>query len=62
MHALVAEAYEQVKALLSAHRPTLDRVAQELRRQETLDAKQLSQILMETGVDPKHLPTQAGQD
>ncbi|HEX8036655.1 MAG TPA: ATP-dependent zinc metalloprotease FtsH, partial [Ktedonobacterales bacterium] len=47
---LVQSAYQQVKQLLTDHRVTLERVAQELRRHETLDAKQLSQILIETGV------------
>jgi cell division protease FtsH len=47
---LVQTAYQQVRMLLEAHRPTLNRVAEELRRHETLDAKQLSQILVETGV------------
>src|SRR5262249_40180759 len=35
---------------LTEHKATLERVAQELRRHETLDAKQLSQILLETGI------------
>ena len=47
---LVQTAYQRVKMLLDAHRPTLDRIAEELRRQETLDARQLAQILVETGV------------
>jgi cell division protease FtsH len=47
---LVQTAYQQVKMLLEGHRATLDRIAEELRRHETLDAKQLSQILIETGV------------
>ncbi|HEY7832172.1 MAG TPA: ATP-dependent zinc metalloprotease FtsH [Ktedonobacterales bacterium] len=47
---LVQTAYQRVKLLVDAHRPTLDRIAEELRRQETLDSKQLSQILIETGV------------
>ncbi|MGZ3676236.1 MAG: AAA family ATPase, partial [Ktedonobacterales bacterium] len=47
---LVQSAYQQVRQLLTDHRVTLERIAQELRRHETLDAKQLSQILMETGV------------
>jgi hypothetical protein len=36
--------------LLAEHKVTLERIAQELRRQETVDAKGLSQILVETGV------------
>jgi cell division protease FtsH len=47
---LVQTAYQQVKNMLGEHRATLERIAQELRRQETIDAKQLSQILVETGV------------
>ncbi|HEU5342774.1 MAG TPA: ATP-dependent zinc metalloprotease FtsH [Ktedonobacterales bacterium] len=49
-HQLVESAYKQVKALLTEHRVTLERIALELRRHETLDAKQLGQILVETGV------------
>jgi cell division protease FtsH len=47
---IVQSAYQQVRLLLQAHRPTLDRIAEELRRHETLDAKQLNQILIETGI------------
>jgi cell division protease FtsH len=47
---LVQTAYQKVRLLLEAHRTTLDRIADELRRHETLDAKQLTQILVETGV------------
>jgi cell division protease FtsH len=47
---LVQTAYQQVRNMLSEHRVTLERIAQELRRQETVDAKKLSQILVETGV------------
>jgi len=47
---LIDEAYTLVRKLLSDHRTTLQRIAQELRRHETVDAKQLSQILVETGV------------
>jgi cell division protease FtsH len=47
---LIDDAYTQVRQLLSDHRATLQRIAQELRRHETVDAKQLSQILVETGV------------
>ena len=42
--------YERALELLSTHRTTLDRIAQELRRQETIDARQLQQILEETGI------------
>jgi cell division protease FtsH len=47
---LIDDAYAQVKRLLTDHRVTLERIGQELRRHETVDAKQLSQILIETGV------------
>jgi cell division protease FtsH len=47
---LVQTAYQRVKHLLEGHRTTLDRIADELRRHETLDARQLTQILVETGV------------
>ncbi len=47
---LVQSAYQQVKQLLTEHQATLERIAQELRRHETLDAKQLGQILIETGI------------
>jgi cell division protease FtsH len=47
---IVQIAYQQVKLLVEGHRPTLDRIAEELRRQETLDARQLNQILIETGI------------
>ena len=49
VHTLVSEAYRQVESLLRAHQPTLDRIAQELRRHELLDTKQLLAILAETG-------------
>jgi cell division protease FtsH len=47
---LVQAAYQQVKQMLTEHRVTLERIGQELRRHETLDAKQLGQILIETGI------------
>jgi len=60
---IVRTSYQHTLDLLSSHRPTLDRIAQELRRQETIDARQLQQILEETGVkvpipkpDPDNLP------
>ena len=43
-------AYQQVRNMLSEHKVTLERIAQELRRQETVDAKRLGQILVETGI------------
>jgi cell division protease FtsH len=48
---LVQTAYQKVRLLLETYRTTLDRIADELRRHETLDARQLAQILIETGVD-----------
>ncbi len=51
VHDIVEVAYAQVKALLTKYRPTLDRVAQELRRHEIIDNKQLMTILAETGVE-----------
>ena len=48
---LVQMAYQRVKQLLTDHKTTLERIAHELRRHETLDAKQLSQILIETGIN-----------
>jgi cell division protease FtsH len=47
---IVRMCYERALELLSTHRATLDRIAQELRRQETIDARQLQQILEETGI------------
>jgi cell division protease FtsH len=62
VHDIVEQAYEQVKTLLREHRPTLDRIAQELRRHEVIDNKQLMGILAETGVDLTTLPTPEGPD
>src|SRR5437899_1077763 len=56
---IVRMCYERTLELLSSHRTTLDRIAQELRRQETIDARQLKQILEETGITvPVPEPTQ----
>ncbi len=46
---IVKHAYDQAVGLLSEHRVTLDRIARALRLQETIDAKQLREILIETG-------------
>ncbi len=46
---IVRTCYSQAVELLSTYRPTLDRIAQELRRQETIDAAQLHTIMEETG-------------
>jgi cell division protease FtsH len=47
---LVSEGYQKAVDILTTYRPALDRIAQELRRQETVDAKQLHAILEETGI------------
>jgi cell division protease FtsH len=46
---IVKWAYGRAVSLLSEHRITLDRIAQALRLYETIDAKQLRQIMVETG-------------
>jgi cell division protease FtsH len=46
---IVRNSYAHSLELLTAYRPTLDRIAQELRRHETIDAKQLRTIMEETG-------------
>lgn len=52
---IVRTCYKQTLSLIESHRTTLDRIAQELRRQETIDAAQLQAILKETGVSaPAH--------
>ncbi|WIG58530.1 MAG: Cell division-associated, ATP-dependent zinc metalloprotease FtsH [Ktedonobacterales bacterium] len=47
---MVQLAYQKVREMLTDHKATLERIGQELRRHETLDARQLAQILTETGV------------
>jgi cell division protease FtsH len=55
---IVRACYAQTVAIMENNRPTLDRIAQELRRQETIDAAQLQAILKETGVQaPAHTLT-----
>jgi cell division protease FtsH len=55
---IVRACYAQTLKIMEDHRPTLDRIAQELRRQETIDAAQLQAILNETGVQaPVHTVT-----
>ncbi len=49
---IVRACYAQAMEILSTHRSTLDRIAEELRRHETLDAEQLRIILAETGATP----------
>jgi cell division protease FtsH len=52
---IVRTCYAQTVEIMETHRATLDRIAQELRRQETIDAAQLQAILRETGVQaPPH--------
>ena len=46
---IVSTCYEQALTLLTTYRSTLDRIAQELRRNETIDAKQMHTIMEETG-------------
>src|ERR1700694_1596048 len=46
---IVKWAYDIAVSLLTTHRATLDRIAKELRLQETLDARQLRKILEDTG-------------
>jgi cell division protease FtsH len=49
VHDLVETAYREVIELLTRYRATLERIAQELRRNETLNANQLRAILDATG-------------
>ncbi len=46
---IVRTCYAQSVEILTTHRPSLDRIAEELRRHETIDAKQMRNILEETG-------------
>jgi len=46
---IVNTCYARAVELLTTHRPTLDRIAQELRRHEVIDASQLKEIMEETG-------------
>ncbi len=46
---IVKWAYNKAVSLLTEHRVTLDRIAQALRLYETIDAKQLREIMIETG-------------
>src|SRR5579883_1727725 len=46
---IVKWAYNKAVSLLTEHRATLDRIAQALRLYETIDAKQLREIMIETG-------------
>ncbi len=46
---IVKWAYNRAVSLLSEHRDTLDRIAHALRLHETIDARQLREIMVETG-------------
>src|SRR5579859_7739110 len=46
---IVTSCYEEAVNLLTTYRSTLDRIAQELRRNETIDMKQMHKIMEETG-------------
>ncbi len=46
---IVNWAYNRAVTVLSEHKATLDRIAKALRMYETIDAKQLRQIMIETG-------------
>ncbi len=46
---LVTRAHERALQLLTEHRETLDRIAKTLRLYETIDAKQLREIMVDTG-------------
>ncbi|HZR40319.1 MAG TPA: ATP-dependent zinc metalloprotease FtsH [Ktedonobacteraceae bacterium] len=46
---IVRMCYDRTIELMTTYRPTLDRIAQELRRHETIDAKQLHNIMEATG-------------
>jgi cell division protease FtsH len=46
---LVKRAYERAVSLLRDHKDTLDRIAKALRTYETIDAKRLREIMIETG-------------
>ena len=56
---IVRTCHARAVELLATHRPTLDRIADELRRQEVIDFKQLQEIMQETGAviaSPQSLP------
>jgi cell division protease FtsH len=56
---IVSTCHARARELLTTHRPTLDRIAEELRRNEVVDSRQLQQIMEETGAviaSPQSLP------
>jgi cell division protease FtsH len=55
---IVRSCYSRALELLTTYRSTLDRIAQELRRHETIDGKQLRRILEETGAPIASTQTQ----
>jgi peptidase M41-like protein len=57
---IIEDGYDQVIKMLTEHKATLERIALELRRHETVDANQLAQILNETGINPKVLDAAPG--
>jgi cell division protease FtsH len=59
VHRIVQDAYGRVTTLLRTYRASLDRIAQELRRNESLNAKQLQAILDATGAGPAAAMAQA---
>ncbi len=56
---IIRTGYAHTVEIMENHRPTLDRIAQELRRQETIDATHLQEILRETGVQAPYHPVTA---
>jgi cell division protease FtsH len=49
---IVRQCYDRALSIMRAYRSTLDRIAQELRKNETIDARRLHEILEETGAHP----------
>jgi cell division protease FtsH len=49
VNSIVNRAYNKAVSLLTEHRETLDRIAKALRMYETIDARQLREIMVETG-------------
>ncbi|GHO88741.1 ATP-dependent zinc metalloprotease FtsH [Dictyobacter formicarum] len=58
---IVRTSYDEAINLLTTYRTTLDRIAQDLRRYETIDIKQLHTIMEETGAPIAKSQFQAGQ-
>ncbi|GLV58569.1 ATP-dependent zinc metalloprotease FtsH [Dictyobacter sp. S3.2.2.5] len=58
---IVRTSYEEAVNLLTTYRATLDRIAQDLRRYETIDVKQLHAIMEETGAPIAQSQYQVGQ-